>query len=58
MSKNIIVFRTSDEIIKELERRVKTGIYRNKTEILNEILRTYLGLQDKIHNNSMRVRKR
>lgn len=51
VKKNVMIFRASDQIIKEIEKLVKSGVYRNKTEIINEALRIHLGLRETTNPN-------
>lgn len=55
MKKKLIVFRASDKIVERMERLVDRGIYRNKTEIINEALRDFLRLNQP--NVNSRVKK-
>jgi Arc/MetJ-type ribon-helix-helix transcriptional regulator len=43
-SNNLMIFRVPQEIKKRIEELVERGIYKTKSEIVNEALRNYFGL--------------
>jgi endonuclease III-like uncharacterized protein len=43
MKTRVVIFRTTEKLVKDLEAIVKSsGYYRNKTELINEILRNFV----------------
>jgi len=52
---NIMIFRASEQIMKGIDNLVKIGVYRSKTEVINEALRNFLGLTQ---NNSINSKLR
>ncbi|MEM5802045.1 MAG: ribbon-helix-helix domain-containing protein [Candidatus Aenigmatarchaeota archaeon] len=44
---NIITWRVPEEITKKLDEMLKSGLYNTRTEILNNALRDWLGLNKK-----------
>ena len=42
--KSILIFRASPEIMKEVDRLIKSGYYNTKTQILDHAIREFLGL--------------
>lgn len=41
---SILIFRASPEIMKEVERLIEKGFYNTKTQILDQAIREFLGL--------------
>ena len=42
MKNNIINFRAAKQLIKDLNKIMKDGHYRNRTELINDALRTFI----------------
>lgn len=61
MKTRVINFRTTKQLIKDIERLVEQGHYRNKTEAINDALRLlrekYISLNSTMRLNS-KARKR
>jgi Arc/MetJ-type ribon-helix-helix transcriptional regulator len=53
---NLIVFRVPEEIRKRIDALVENGIYKTKSEIINEALRNFFGINKMI--TSKRVKKK
>lgn len=41
---DILIFRASPEIMKEVNRLIESGFYNTKTQILDQAIREFLGL--------------